>query len=280
MIDRVRVLLLAAFLLATVGGARAENVDPGDDGEQWAWAENTGWINAQPLGPGGPGMEVGDFQVTGWLWSENAGWINLHCLNNLTCAAAAYGVSNDGLGNLSGFAWAENAGWINFRPAGGGVRIGAGGLLEGWAWGENSGWINFSPASAGLALSIRTTWECPLAAPPAGSPELFLSGGAEPTLDWTAIPGATAFDVVRGDLPALLDAGGDFSVASIECVSRKQDGLALANRKTAELPLPGGAFFFLVRGANCAGPGTYDDGGAGLSDHRDAGIAASGRDCW
>ena len=31
----------------------AENIDPDNDDSQYAWAENVGWINAEPGGDGG-----------------------------------------------------------------------------------------------------------------------------------------------------------------------------------------------------------------------------------
>ena len=50
-----RALWLVMLSLVTISGmARAENIDPDDDDSQFAWAENAGWINAQPAGPGGP----------------------------------------------------------------------------------------------------------------------------------------------------------------------------------------------------------------------------------
>ena len=90
----------------------AENIDPAADGRQYAWGENIGWINAEPLGQGGPGLEVGDFELAGWMWAENAGWISTSCKNTASCDRVRYGVRNDGQGNLSGMAWSENLGWI------------------------------------------------------------------------------------------------------------------------------------------------------------------------
>ena len=46
-------LVSVAFLIAasfSSGAALAENIDPADDGSQWAWAENVGWINAEEFG--------------------------------------------------------------------------------------------------------------------------------------------------------------------------------------------------------------------------------------
>ena len=118
----------------------AENIDPYNDNMQYAWSENTGWLNFEP--DTGNGVQVQRDSLTGFIWSENIGWINL--------SPMAYGgVFNDGNGNLSGYAWSENVGWINFNPvvAGDptdyGVKIDIDGTFFGYAWSENIGWINF-----------------------------------------------------------------------------------------------------------------------------------------
>jgi hypothetical protein len=126
----VVVTSILACMLASV--VVAENIDPMDDGSQYSWGENVGWINWEPSY--GPGCTVGDYTVTGYLWGENIGWINL--------SPTYGGVTNDGAGNLTGYAWGENVGWINFNPTYGGVAIDDKGYLEGWAWGENIGWIH------------------------------------------------------------------------------------------------------------------------------------------
>ncbi len=117
----------------------AENIDPYNDGSQYAYGENVGWLNFEPNQ--GPGVHVSSTDVQGYLWAENIGWINL--------SPAVYGgVTNDGSGNLGGYAWGENVGWINFDPAyGGGVTIDPVGNFAGWAWGENIGWIHLASSS-------------------------------------------------------------------------------------------------------------------------------------
>ena len=121
----------------------AENIDPDNDGSQYAYSENAGWLNFEPNQ--GPGVTVSDNKLTGFVWAENIGWINL--------SPGTYGgISNDGTGILSGFAWGENVGWINFDPNVPcdanhyGVIIDSEGNFDGWAWGENIGWIHFQSA--------------------------------------------------------------------------------------------------------------------------------------
>jgi hypothetical protein len=129
---------------------RNENIDPDHSGNQFAWSENTGWINFDT--DVNPGVLVTSDKVIGYAWGENIGWINLSCENNDSCGAVDYGVVNDGMGHLSGFAWGENVGWINFDPnvpgdpTDYGVTVDDQGAFDGWAWAQNIGWINFGIA--------------------------------------------------------------------------------------------------------------------------------------
>ena len=165
--------------------AFAQNINPYNDGSQWAYGENVGWFNFEP--GQGTGVTVAAKTVTGFVWQENIGWINL--------GAMPYGgVVNDGNGNLSGWAWGENVGWISFSCANTSscgavdykVTIDANGDFHGWAWGENIGWIALNSASAGSAISFKvqtayTTTTCP-------APDLTAPDGAtstKPAFSWT-----------------------------------------------------------------------------------------------
>lgn len=134
----------------------AENIDPDNDDSQYAYSENTGWLNAEPEGNGGAGAEIQPDRLVGWLWSENLGWISLACQNHGTgfCSSTVdYGIDHDGSGNLSGYAWGENIGWVSFSCSNTnscaatayGVTVDPlTGEFSGYGWGENIGWINFS----------------------------------------------------------------------------------------------------------------------------------------
>jgi len=117
----------------------AENIDPNDDGSQYAYGENVGWLNFEPNE--GPGVTVSDANLTGYVWAENIGWINL----DPNDTDPNTGITNDGTGMLTGLAWGENVGWINFNPKVSGdanhygVTIDHEGNFAGWAWGENIG---------------------------------------------------------------------------------------------------------------------------------------------
>ena len=272
----------AVLILLAFSAAPAENIDPNNDGSKYAWSENMGWLNARPGGPGGSGVHVGDSSLTGWIWSENAGWISLSCANTSSCGATNYGVANDGCGTLSGRAWSENAGWIDFAPAtcGGdpscGVRIGhTTGIFSGRAWSENAGWITFS-ATSPVAYQVATSWRS-TAASPAGSPSAAAAkAGANLLLSWTALAGASTYDVVRGLVSTLRNSHGGYQSATQSCVVSDLSGTWAT---IAGTPSAGDGFWFLVRGTNCGGAGTYDEGVASQAGSRDAGIASSGNGC-
>jgi len=92
--------------------ALTENIDPQNDRSQYAYGENVGWLNAEPLGDGRSGVHVDDFELSGWMWGENIGWISLSCADTASCSTVEYGVENNGGGVLSGIAWGENIGWV------------------------------------------------------------------------------------------------------------------------------------------------------------------------
>jgi len=153
----------------------AENIDPYDDDSQYAYGENVGWLNFEPLGDGGPGVEVSDSALTGYIWAENIGWINL--------SPTQGGVANDGDGNLSGYGWGENVGWINFAPTFGGVTIDpTTGEFSDYGWGENIGWINF----ALLQGRAKTSWPAVQPAEPSLCPDQYRWSGSG--YEWDPYP--------------------------------------------------------------------------------------------
>jgi len=151
--SRFRCLLIALAGVVLASTALAEDADPQNDGSQYAWAANLGWLNAEPLGNGGPGLSLTEDDASGWLWSANTGWISLSCENTSSCATVEYRVQHDGAGNLSGYAWSPNIGWISFSCADSGtcgavnyaveVDLGSG-EMSGYAYAANAGWISFS----------------------------------------------------------------------------------------------------------------------------------------
>ena len=160
----VSVLVLVGFAGPAVA---VDNIDPNDDGSQFAWGENTGWLNAKPGGDDGPGVFVEDDGLSGYLWSENTGWVSLSCLNTASCGTSDFGVTNNGNGTLAGYAWSENAGWISFSCTNEGscatknygvIINPATGEFSGRAWSENTGWITFRNTNGGVSYGVTTSW--------------------------------------------------------------------------------------------------------------------------
>jgi len=160
-------IFLVSFLLLCSVNSYAENIDPANDDHQYAYGENVGWLNTEPSGDGGDGVEVDGFKLEGYVWAENIGWISLSCENTSSCGTVEYGVTNDGQGNLSGYAWAENVGWISFScentSSCGTVDYGVTidpdtGNFSGYAWSENVGWINFEYIESST-YGVETSWD-------------------------------------------------------------------------------------------------------------------------
>jgi hypothetical protein len=174
-------------------GSSSETTDPDNDGSQYGWSENAGWVNAEPLGDGGPGMDITTGGIEGWLWSENVGWISLSCENTGSCTTVDYRVEHYGGGTMRGYAWSENAGWVSFSclntssctTVDYGVEVDlATGELSGFAWSENTGWISFSclntSSCATVDYGVKTV--VPL-------PEIIFADGFERgnTSKWSAV---------------------------------------------------------------------------------------------
>jgi hypothetical protein len=93
---------------------------------------------------------------------------------------------------------------------------------------------------------------------------------------WTVNIGAVDYDVVQGDLRALKENSGDFSLAVNQCVEENIDATSTSH---AGDPASGEGFWYLVRGVSRDGNMTYDSGGPGQAGSRDAGIDADPDSC-
>ena len=60
-------ILLAVFACPCY----AESIDPNDDGSQYAYGQNIGWLNFEPNQ--GPGVIVTTEQIAGYVWVPNIG---------------------------------------------------------------------------------------------------------------------------------------------------------------------------------------------------------------
>ncbi|HZI94731.1 MAG TPA: hypothetical protein VFE84_10840 [Patescibacteria group bacterium] len=97
-------------------------------------------------------------------------------------------------------------------------------------------------------------------------------------LQWTAEPAAQSYDVVYGDVAVVLGGGGNFGAAILGCVAEDTTGTTAVDANPG--PVQGQAFFYLVRGSNCGGPGTWNEKNPGpVQIDRDAGINGSPNAC-
>jgi hypothetical protein len=109
---------------------------------------------------------------------------------------------------------------------------------------------------------------------PPRAPQLSLDGAE---VLWSPLPGATTYDVVRGDLPTLRSTHGRYDLAITGCPGFQ---VAATSLQDAGVPPVGGGWFYLSRGRSCGGAGTYDDAsGWGQSAPRDAGIDSAPSSC-
>ena len=101
-------------------------------------------------------------------------------------------------------------------------------------------------------------------------------GVAGGSVQWDAMPEATGYDIVQGDLSILRLTHGDFSAATTVCVANDRAG---TSAPITGAPLPGRAFWFLGRDIQGSANGTYDSDDAGEMGSSDAGITASPAHC-
>jgi hypothetical protein len=134
------------------------------------------------------------------------------------------------------------------------------------------------------SAEILATPPCPL---PAYSGTLTASktGPGNTVWSWTS-GGASAFDLMCGDLDALRSTGGDFG-AALDALPAGESA-CLADDTTARSlndpygdPAPGGAVFTLLRAVttSCHAEGTLDEGNPAQLGSRDAEVAGSPKAC-
>lgn len=127
-----------------------------------------------------------------------------------------------------------------------------------------------SPLTLVLPLAAQSA-DAP-AAVPAGTPTLTVTKvGGVTTLAWSPLADAPLYDVVRGSLASLRATGG-FSSGTGGCIQDDRRPLAATD---ATVPAAGDGWWYLVRGVNCDGDGTYNDGSQ--FGNRDPGVNATGR---
>jgi hypothetical protein len=112
---------------------------------------------------------------------------------------------------------------------------------------------------------------------PAGVAMLLVSKtGATAQLSWAPLFSASSYDVTRGALGSLRSTAGDFTASVAGCVA---DGTTATAASDATPPPAGDGFWYVLRGNNCAGAASYDEGLGSQSGSRDAEIGASALAC-
>ncbi len=112
---------------------------------------------------------------------------------------------------------------------------------------------------------------------PTGTPQLSVTDdNVTATISWVGVTGATGYDLARGGLASLRASSGNFTVATDSCLQNDTPSMSATD---AAAPAAGDGFWYLVRGASCAGHGTYDSGAPSQTGSRDAELDASANGC-
>ncbi|MDX1388115.1 MAG: hypothetical protein R3344_02945, partial [Acidobacteriota bacterium] len=106
-------------------------------------------------------------------------------------------------------------------------------------------------------------------------------GPVKTDLSWDVDAGSCAYDVARGDLVALRAGGGDFRAAVLPAeMGCMEEDVASAMASDTDDPGSGEAYFYVVRGVDCASAaGTYDTSGLGQIASRDPGLQGPAGAC-
>ena len=93
---------------------------------------------------------------------------------------------------------------------------------------------------------------------------------------WNPPDMAPAYDIVKGDLQMLHSGGGNFAIATLQCLANDFSGPAIG---APGFPAPGQGEWFALRSSGCTAGASYDSWDPQQAASRDPGIAASGNGC-
>jgi hypothetical protein len=199
--------------------------------------------------------------IGGTLGSKPSATFTVELFSSSTCDASGRGEGRTALGSLTVVTdGSGNASFVTTLP----VPVLPGNVAAATAI-DGSG--NTSEFGACFTVACSP-------ALPSGTIDLAVERGR---IAWTpSTSTASTYDLVRGSLGVLRTSGGDFTQATEECLA---NDLAPTELSYGIDPPSGQGSWFLVRGVNCAGNGTYDSGTASQVGLRDAEIAASPDAC-
>jgi hypothetical protein len=137
---------------------------------------------------------------------------------------------------------------------------------------ENAGdYVYGGPlVNAGTALNLCDSTPASFSGFPAKTGLVLEIGPDE--ISWCSAPNVGSYDVVRGDLTALIASGGDYASSTEECIANDSPVTAVAHSVDPE---PDHGFWFLVR----PNAGSYDSHYPSQATSRDPGIETSGSAC-
>jgi hypothetical protein len=137
--------------------------------------------------------------------------------------------------------------------------------------------------ASAYSTEVAATPPCPTVAPYTGSLSATKHPSGETIWSWT-VGGASAYDLVAGDLGTLWATAGDFiaalsAFAGDACMADGTTSLSMQDPYGD--PDPGTGWFTVLRpvSVSCAAHGSYDGGAASQTGSRDLEIEASGRAC-
>jgi hypothetical protein len=110
---------------------------------------------------------------------------------------------------------------------------------------------------------------------PAGAADLALDANKQ-TMAWSGVLFADRYDVVKGDLKALLSGGGDFASTLTSCLENDSADTLAGDPLP---PAPDQGFYYLVRGQAACKSGTFNSDQPSQVGDRDLEIAASPHAC-
>jgi hypothetical protein len=250
------------------GGGHDTYPDPtaGATGTRVFGANLQGNVNPSAAGPfyltAGP-WNLSDVSETRLVFQR---WLNF--------AGAPYAFANVEL-STDGVAWTEI--WRNSREVLENQWVQQEYDVAAWADGSQSVWVRWGYGLDRVLPFAGSGWNVDdVVVTGLPSTARMTLTVARDRLSWTAVAGASVYDVVRGDVRALLDTGGDFAAATTGCVGDDVSGTELPYEET---PASGEGLWLLVRGVGHDGPMTWQalsDSQVGLRDDE---IAASGASC-
>jgi Tol biopolymer transport system component len=126
--------------------------------------------------------------------------------------------------------------------------------------------VVFSAIGNGAGNNPDDYWDLEFVDYNAPNPPLVSPGLAPTTITFEPEPGSIRYDVIRGDVAELQDAGGGIiDLGTVLCVENDSGDTTTAHYEDQVTPIVGQAFFYAFRGSMgiLAGPGSYGTGSNG-----------------